>query len=118
MLAEVIISCITTVTSHGNPPPPNSGGKGTAPQPASTYCRYASRNPGGVVTLPSPSTVLPVASPTRLSGPTTSAMNRPLSSITPNTVSGSAWPKASSLDKPSRSTSSSRTNLMSRSGGT
>ena len=92
MLAEVIISCITTVTSHGNPPPPNSGGKDTAPQPASTYCRYASRNPGGVVTLPSPSRVLPAASPTRLIGPTTSAMNRPLSSITPNTVSGSAWP--------------------------
>ena len=92
MLAEASISCITTVTSHGNPPPPNSGGKGTAPQPASTYCRYASLNPGGVVTLPSPSRVLPTVSPTRLSGPTTSAMNRPLSSITPNTVSGSAWP--------------------------
>ena len=30
-LAEASISCITIVTSHGNPPPPNSGGNGTAP---------------------------------------------------------------------------------------
>ena len=90
MPAEVIISCITTVTSHGNPPPPNSGGKGTVPHPAATYCSYASRKPGGVVTSPWASRVLPATSPTRLSGPTTSAMNRPLSSISPNTVSGSA----------------------------
>ena len=55
MFAEVIISCITTVTSHGNPPPPYSGAKGTAPHPAATYCWYASRNPGGVVTTPSAS---------------------------------------------------------------
>jgi hypothetical protein len=47
MLAEAIISCITTAASHGNPPPPNSPGNGTAPQPASTYCRYASLNPAG-----------------------------------------------------------------------
>jgi hypothetical protein len=75
MLAEAIISCITTATSHGNPPPPNSAGNGTDPQPAWTYCWYASLNPGGVVTLPSPSRVLQAVSPTRLTGPTTSAMN-------------------------------------------
>ena len=90
IFAEASISCIMTATSHGNPPPPNSGGKGTAPQPASTYCRYASLNPGGVVTWPSSPRVQPTVSPVRLSGPITSAMNRPLSSITPNTVSGSA----------------------------
>ena len=36
MLALVRISCIAMPTSHGNPPPPYSGGNGTPPQPAST----------------------------------------------------------------------------------
>ena len=36
MFADVSSSCIATPTSHGNPPPPNSGGNGTAGQPAST----------------------------------------------------------------------------------
>ena len=30
MLAEVRISCMAMPTSHGNPPPPYSGGNGTA----------------------------------------------------------------------------------------
>ena len=36
MLDAVMISCIATPTSHGKPPPPYSGGNGTAGQPAST----------------------------------------------------------------------------------
>ena len=36
MLAEVSISCMAMPTSHGKPPPPYSGGNGTAAQPAST----------------------------------------------------------------------------------
>ena len=36
MLALVSISWTTVPTTQGKPPPPNSGGNGTAPQPAST----------------------------------------------------------------------------------
>ncbi len=37
MLALVRISCMAMASNHGNPPPPCSSGKGTAPHPASTY---------------------------------------------------------------------------------
>ena len=46
--------------------------------------------PLGTAMAPLHSLAQPTVSPTRLSGPTASAMNRPLSSITPNTVPGSA----------------------------
>ena len=36
MFAAVIISCMAIATSHGNPPPPYSAGKGTPAQPAAT----------------------------------------------------------------------------------
>ena len=58
-LAVEMSSSIATPTRNGNPPPPYSGDALIAPQPASTYWRYASTKPGGVVTVWSALCTLP-----------------------------------------------------------
>ena len=61
--------------------------------------------------------VLPTSSPTRLSGAITSATKRPYSSMRPFTSSGETPASGSSWHSSSRSTRSSSTKSMSRSGG-
>src|SRR5690349_1811732 len=115
--AEFIISYSALLTNAGKPWPPKSGSQPSAGQPASTYWRYASLKPFGVVTTPSPSYLQPSWSPLWFSGNSTSEQNLPASSSTWLIVSASRSACFGiCLISASTFSSSCNTNCMSRNG--